>query len=321
MTRKFVARGLLAGLLAAALVAVSTPAFAQIGTIKGRVVDDQGKPVPDAQLNFDYQGEQNLHFTGKTDSKGEWVRAGLMSVGRWSVTAKKGNLTGTLGDISVPLGSTATLPDIVIRSGGTAAGGDAAKGKQAELQKLFTEVNAAMTAGNYDVAITKLNEATTKDEKCAACYVHLGDAYVKKNDLDNAEKSYQKAIEVDDKSAEAYDGLASLYNQEKKFDDAAKASAKANELHGASAGGGDATSEFNTGVILWNQSKIADAKGHFQKALQLKPDMAEAHYYYGMCLVNEGKLPEAKASFEQYLKLAPTGPNAGMVKNILDTMK
>jgi tetratricopeptide (TPR) repeat protein len=326
------ARGVLFGLAVAALMLVAAPAYAQLGTIKGRVVDESGKPVAGATVQFDYTGELNLHFTGKTDNNGEYIRAGLMAVGgKWNVTAKKGDLSGIARSVDVPLEATLTVPDIVISKGGATAtpgAGNAeaeAKAKaQADLQKLFTDVNALMAAGNYDDAITKLNAETAKNDKCAQCYVALGDAYSKKSDSADAEKSYLKAVDVDPTSADAanaYDGLANVYNNEHKFDEAAKASQKAMELHGSTGGASDPTSIFNAGVIYWNQSKIPEAEAQFQKVIQLKPDRAEAHYYYGMCLVNEGKIDQAKQALNEYLKLAPNGQNAAVAKSVLDTMK
>src|SRR5262245_4659272 len=102
MNRTFVARGFLASVLALALVAAAAPAYAQVGTLTGKVVDEEGKPVADADLNFDYVGDLNLHFTGKTNAKGEWVRAGLLVAGRWTITAKKGNLVGRASQVAAP---------------------------------------------------------------------------------------------------------------------------------------------------------------------------------------------------------------------------
>ncbi|HVT49331.1 MAG TPA: tetratricopeptide repeat protein [Vicinamibacterales bacterium] len=328
MNGRFFARGVFAGLVAAAFIAAAVPAYAQLGTIKGRVVDEAGKPVAGADLTFDFTGELNLHFTGKTDDKGEFIRAGLQAVqGRWNVTAKKGNLAGIAANVDVQLGSTTVVPDIVIREGGAAGGNgepSAEQKAQAALQKLFIDVKADMAAGSYDDAITKLNGQIAKDEKCSECYLQLGDAYLKKSDADNAEKSYLKAAEIDPQAAQAadaYDALANLYNGQRKFDQAGQMSQKAMAIRGASGGPADATSLFNAGVIFWNQSKIAEAKEQFQKAIQLKPDMAEAQYYYGMCLVNEGNVADAKAALQKYLQLAPTGPNAATAKSILDTMQ
>jgi len=332
MIRRFTALSVMAGLCMVALIVSSTPAYAQLGSLSGKVVDESGKPVPDADVELVFSAGMDLHYTVKTNKNGDWIRAGLNAVGgRWTITAKKGDLIGTLSNIAVALGGTQAVADIVLRPGrgGAASSGGAAGApagspesakKAAETKKLLDEVNAALTANNVDLAIAKLTEATTKVDKCVSCYVRLGDVYTKKTDFTKAEEAYKQAITMDEKSADAYEGLAVLYNTTAKFDDAAAASAKASDLRGAT-GGGDATSAYNSGVIFWNQGKIPEAKAQFQKAVQMKPDMAEAQYYFGMCLVNEGKVAEAKSALEAYLKLAPTGPNAPTAKAILDSMK
>jgi tetratricopeptide (TPR) repeat protein len=322
MIRRFSALSVVAGLCMSALVLAATPAYAQLGSLTGKVLDEAGKPVPDADVQLDFNGEQNFHFTVKTDKNGNWTRAGLIAVGgRWNITAKKGGLTGTLSNVEVALGGAKPVPDIVLRSGAAAAGTAGDAKKNAEAKKVLEEANAALAANNYDVAIAKLTEATTKVDKCTECFLRLGDVYTKKTEFDKAEAAYKQALTLDEKSADAYDGLAILYNTTKKFDEAGKASAKAIELRAASGGPVDANAAYNAGVIFWNQGKIPEAKEQFSKAVQANPTMAEAQYYYGMCLVNEGKVAEAKTALETYLKLAPSGPNAPTAKSILDSMK
>jgi tetratricopeptide (TPR) repeat protein len=323
MDRRLKALMVVAGLCVMALVLSATPAHAQMGSLRGKIVDEQGKPVPDAEVSLDFTGEQKMHLVVKTDKNGEWVRAGLVAAGgRWTITAKKGNLTGTRPNFEVALGGAQIVPDIVIRASAAAGGGNAeASKKAAELKKLDADVNAALAANNYDAAIAKLTEATGKIDKCAACYVKLGDVYTKQQAYDKAEEAYKQAVTFDEKSADAYEGMSVLYNTTKKFDQAAQASAKAQDLRAAGGGPGDATSAYNAGVIFWNQGKIPEAKAQFEKALQMNATMADAQYYFGMCLVNEGKVAEAKAALETYLKLAPSGANAPTAKAILDSMK
>jgi tetratricopeptide (TPR) repeat protein len=317
-------------MLLALSIALAAPAYAQLGSLKGRVVDEAGNPVPEAELTFEYAGEMNYRFTGKSDSKGEWIRAGLYSVGgRWTITAKKGNMAGFVSNIDVPLAAVGEVGDIVIRTGGTIpeAGGmsdaqaEARNRQQAELKKLFDEVNAALATNAYADAITKLTEAATKVENCAICYTRMGDVYVKQNDLAQAETAYKKAIELDAAAPDPYDGLAVLYNSQKKFAEASEASAKASELRGASGGGGDPTSLFNAGAIFVNQGKMVEAQGQFEKAIAADPTMAEAHYQLAMTLINQGKVGEAVKALEQYLSLGPTGPNAQSAKDMLPELK
>ncbi len=305
---------------------VASPAHAQLGSLQGRVVDESGKPVPDAQITLEYRGELNLKFQTTTNDEGRWVRAGLMAVGgRWTITASKDGLTGVAANVEVPLSSVNTVPDIVI-SKATAASGmtdaeiEARNKEAAALKSLLDEVNVALASSNFDVAITKLNEAATRIPDCHECHVQLGEVYARQKQFDQAEAAFKKAIELKADSAAAYDGLAAIYNTQGKMDLASEASAKAVELHAAS-GGGDATSAYNAGAILVNSGKMAEAKAQFQRALQLDPTMAEAHYQLAMTFINEGNVAEAVKSLEQYLTLAPNGPNAQMAKDMLPELK
>lgn len=325
MKRQWWTLGTLVGACLAITIATAAPAYAQLGSLQGRVVDDAGKPVAGADVTFVYTGEMNLKFATQTDAEGKFVRAGMMSVGgRWNVTASKDGMTGAAMNVEVPLSSVATVPDIVIRKGSAAGMTDEeieARNKEAAaLKALLGEVSAAISANNFDVAITKLTEAVGKLPTCDECYVQLGDLHARQKNFDQSEAAYKKAIEIKADSAAAYDGLAAMYNTSGKMDLAAAASAKAIELHGAS-GGGDATSAYNAGAIFVNSGKMAEAKAQFQRALQLDPTMAEAHYQLAMTFVNEGNVGEAVKSLEQYLTLAPNGPNAQMAKDMLPELK
>lgn len=327
MARRFL-RTLLVGITAILLVGVAVPAYAQLGSLRGKVIDESGKGVPDAEVVLDFVGDFARQLKAVTDKNGEWIRAGMPAGGgTWNITIKKGTLVGNLTNVKVALGEMTRVADVTIKppSAGGAAANKAPAGmsadevakrnkKQNELKALFDQANAAVDAGQYDDAIAKLTQISTELEKCAACYARMGDVYLKKNDLDNAEKSYLKAIDVDPTQAGAYGALASLYNQQKKLDEAAKMSAKALELMGDS---GDASQVFNQGVIFWNQSKVPEAKAMFEKAAKLDPKMADAHYWLGMALVNEGNMADAGKEMQQYVTLAPTGQYADTAKAIL----
>lgn len=310
---------------------VATPARAQNGNLKGRVIDEAGKPVADVEITLDFVGDYVRQYKVKTDSKGNWIKAGMPSGGGvWTLTATKGDLSGQLKGVRVIIGEMTTVADITIKAGGV-KGGDTANlsndeiekrnKKQKELEQLFTDANTAIEAGNLDEAIAKLTQMTTEIPTCAACFAKLGDIYVKKNDLAQAEPAYLKAVEIDPKQVAVYNALASVYNSQKKFDEAAKMSAKANEIGGASATGNSAESVYNQGIIFWNQGKFPEATAQFAKAVELDPKMADAQYWLGMAYVNAGKLQDAKKPFTEYLKLEPTGEHAETAKAMLAMIK
>ena len=141
---------------------------------------------------------------------------------------------------------------------------------------------------------------------CGECYLNLGNAYVQKKSLPEAEAAYKKSIEIKE-SADAYNGLVRIYNEQKKFDLAAEAGGKAAALSATAGGGGNPEAMYNNGVVLFNAGKFAEAKTQFEAASKADPSMALAHYYLGMANLNGGDLAGAAAAFEAYLKLDPEG--------------
>jgi tetratricopeptide (TPR) repeat protein len=321
-----IAPGLLAGVLAATMVALPAVADGQNprGGLGGRIVDSAGKPVPDAEVTLEAP-EVNLKYVTKTNAKGEWAQAGIPVGNRMTISVRKDKMVGGIKGVPIRQGSVVEIPDIVIAAAAPVMSAEdkakfeAEKARDAELAKIAADVNAAIAANDLDLAISKFNEAATKIPQCAQCYVRMGELYQKKSQLDQAEKAYLQALEFNPSEGDAMNALVGIYNQQKKFEQAGKMSEKLGSLSGAAGGGGNAESSLNAGIIAFNQNKIAEAKPHLMKAIELKPDLAEAHYLLGMVLLNENKIPEAKKSLAEYLKLAPNGPNAALAKTIIDT--
>ena len=323
MIRNSSARNLILGALALSFTLIAVPASAQLtSVIRGKIVDKDKKPVEGAIVKGEFQGDVKREFDNvKSNAKGEFLRAGL-APGTWKVTATKegqvGNLTVSLSldpaIVTIELGD----PKKAAPSGMSAKQIEENNKKQAQMETDFNAAKTAFDSGDYDGAVANLQKIVTSLPTCAACYLSMGDAYTKKNDLANAEKAYLKSIELDATKPQPYAALATVYNAQKKFDEAAKMGAKANELSDA-AGGGDASSAFNQGVILFNSGKPADAVASFDKATKLDPKMADAWYYAGLSRVAAKGVAgdDAKAAFREYLKLAPDGQYAAIARDII----
>jgi len=329
MNRQSLRRGWIVGAIALSLLVPATSAFAQAqGSLRGLVLDATGKPVPEADIVFEYVGDVQITVNVKTNSRGEFTRVG-MRTGQWKMTATKEKLVGKQ-NVNVVINVLTKIPDLMIKepvAGATDTTGMSNKEIEAR-NKLMKEAQAEFEAADLllatdpDGAIAKYTAVAEKIEKCAICYHKMGEAYLKKDDKSKAEEAYLKAIEFNPKMPDPYSALAVLYNSQKKFDEATKMSEKANEILGSTATGGDPATVFNQGIIYWNQGgKAKEAKAQFEKAIQLDPKMADAHYWLGMANLNLGQIPDAAKAFDEYLKVAPTGQYAEMVKGILKTIK
>jgi tetratricopeptide (TPR) repeat protein len=319
--------------LAFGLALVASPAAAQSGQIKGKVVDAQGNIVEGATISIENLDKGSKPLQTKTNKKGEYIQVGLYP-GKYRITAAKDALSTTKEtDIHLDM---LTL-DLKLESGGAKAPGskeDVAKAKaRAEaMTKAFTEGVELSNQGKTDEAIAKFQEVIAAVPNCAECYANIGTVNGQAKKYEAAEAAYKKAIELKPDFAEAYNGLANVYNAEKKFDLAAEASKKAMDLVGAApagaAGGAPAGASasqiFNQGVILWNAGKIPEAKAQFEAAVKADPNLADAQYWLGMALVNAGtkeSMAEAKPHFETYLKLSPTGQYVDTAKAIVASIK
>lgn len=297
-----------AGAVLAALALVVASASAQSTMIRGKVVDTEGKPVPNAQIVVESRGGSGRKFQSKSDRRGEFVQL-LTESGEFSVTVSAEKMGTQSAPVRVRLGQAA---EITITMGAGGADPKAAPGFKA-----FEEGVAASQAGDYDTAIARFTAAAGEKPDCHDCYYNIGVSYSQKKDEKQAEAAWKQALEIKPDYAEAAGALATLYNNQKRFDEAAAMSAK------AAAGGGSSSADsiYNQGIILWNQGKIAEAKVKFEETIAANANHADAHYQLGMAQLNEGKLPEAVGSFETYLKLAPSGQFAAQAKAMVAQLK
>ncbi len=316
-------RALLACVLFLGLAVAGTPAYAQTGQVKGKIVDAKNEPVDKAQIIIEATDGMGRKFKVESNRKGEYIQIGLPP-GQYRITATKDGLSDMHEQ---RIGLDPAEVNLTLRPGG--GGGGAASAEE----RKKAEARVAAIRGNFDMgvklsnegkpdeAIAKFNEVLKEAPKCVECYTNIASLQLTKKEYDAAEATYKQALTVNPNSPEAYNGLATVYNAQKKFDQAAEASAQAAKLGAASPGGASASTVFNQGVIAWNASKIPEAKKAFEEAVKLDPKLAEAHYWLGMANLNEGKMPEAATSFEAYLKLDPSGKYAEQAKGILTQIK
>lgn len=311
-----ISRVAMIGALVLSLVALASPAFAQGGTLRGKVIDDQNKPVDGAKVTMVETGT-NRKFETKTDSKGEWRQIGL-SPGNYTVTAEKDGLSQMF---EVRVGLDTKEVNFALGQGGTMTAEQAKK--EAErvegIKAAFAEGATLTNAGKLDEAITKFNEVLVEVPKCVECHVNLGAIHSRKQDWAKAEEHYKLALEMRPDSVESMNGLANVYNSQKKFKEASEMSAKAAKLGGDT--GASAESLYNQGVIAWNGNDFPKAQELFAAAIKADEKHAESHFMLGQVHLNLGKLPEAAKEFEAYLKLAPNGPSAEKAKSNFEMLK
>jgi tetratricopeptide (TPR) repeat protein len=340
------------------------PVFAQAtGTVKGACKDASGNPIAGATLQWD-NTDNGRKYTLKTNKKGEYFSLGI-EPGKYKVTLLQDGKQ--LDQVSgFPVGADeATLDFDLKKSQAEAAqqkgiSPEQLKEMQEQQAKAARETNTvktlneklsianqAMVGGDFETAISTLNEATQTDPTRDLLWARLGDAYLSSGpkQTDTTERTkrygtaitdYQKAIELKKKAMEAgakpddakilaayYNNLGQAEARTGQLEDAVKSY----DLAAQQNPGGAAQYYYNQGAVLTNNGKVDEANAAFDKAIAADPTKADAYYQKGVNLINKattdpktGKVipaPGTEEALNKYLELQPTGQFADGAKSML----
>ena len=348
--------------IAVATLCVS-PVFAQAtGTIKGTCKNMDGTPIVGANVEWS-NTDNGRKYNLKTNKKGEYFSLGI-EPGKYKVTLTQDGKQ--LDQVSnFPVGADEAVLDFDLKKAQTEAAqqkgitpeqlkqmqeAQAKNAKEAGTVKTLNEklsaANQSMQTGDFEAALTTLNEATQIDPTRDLLWARLGDANLgaAPKQTDSGEKAkrygdavadYQKAIELKKKSMEAAPkpedskALAAYYNnlgqaeaRTGQLDESVKAYDQAAALNPP----GAAQYYYNQGAVLTNSGKVDEANTAFDKSIAADPNKAESYYQKGVNLINKattdktGKVipaPGTAEALNKYLELQPTGQFAEGAKGML----
>jgi Flp pilus assembly protein TadD len=331
MTRHFV-RCLTALLVVATALVLPFPAQAQtrvMAGVRGKVIDEQGAPVPDVKIDMEFLGESRVKITKtvQTDKKGGFVRVGLPD-GRWKFTFSREGFKTYAMEMSLSLGGFSEAPDIVLTHGASSAAAAAAAGQPVaavlpptpESNKAgenYTKAVEAAQAGRFDEAEPMLKEILAQYPDLAVAHFNLGYVYQKKKDWKAAEAEYQRVTELEPTKSDAFMALAAVRELDGRTQEAAEAvlAARANFPQ-------DAKFQYALGIMCVNAGKSAEAEAAFKKAVELDPANPEPYFHLATIAVGANRVPEAVGLLEKYLAMSGQLPaNVETAKGLLAALK
>ena len=310
------------------------PLVAQTTGIHGVAKDQAGKPITDGVVEVT-NTDSGRKTTIKTDKNGEFRAIGLTPGNYDAVLTRNGQQVDAISQIPIGVGDMREVnfdlkKDLAAK--GAAGPSEEQVKKQQEAVKQNEKIkglNAKLAeardlekAGNYDQAITIMQEATTAEPSKDLLWAYLGEAYTGGKKYPEAIESYQKAIAIKPDSVSYHTGLANAYNKAGQPDKAIAEYTQAAQMDPS----GAATDYFNIGIVNYNATKSDDAVAAFDKSIQLDPNRADAYFYKGMALLPKATLgkdgkyspaPGTVEAFQKYLELKPDGPNAQTAKDTI----
>ena len=337
-------------ILAAAFLIVSAASLSAqaLSGIVGKATDQDGKPIPDAQIQIKSE-DTGQQLVTKTDSKGTFTQIGL-NPGSYKVSLVKDNKVLWFFDhvpvhlqpdglpmrVDFDLKKEAASQMKSATPEQQAAQAEAQKKQQqqtklAALNQQIVQANALEQAGNWDQAITILTQAADTAPQADLLWAQLGraqlgagDASQKSGDkaaaTDHYQKavdSYQKAIQIKPAEPNYHNNLGQAFAKIGKPDQAVQEYTQAAQASPTNA----AMFYFNLGATLTNQAtketnqetknKDIDAANQaFDKAIAANPDYAEAWYQKGINLLS-------KATYDKSGNIVPAPGTADAFQKYL----
>jgi tetratricopeptide (TPR) repeat protein len=311
----------------------AAPLWAQSeGSIRGDCKDQDGKPLANAVVTL-YDAGTGRKYPIKCNN-GEYRSIGI-AIGTYKATLTvNGVAVDEQNGVPIYAGQEQVAPFNLAKNkaaGPTpeqrAAAEAAAKSNEKikNLNGILKQAKDLEGQGNYDQAITILQQASQTAPEQDLIWAYLGDAQRGAKKYSDAVESYQKALAIKPTNGPYMAGLAQAYAKSGQADKAIQQYNAAAQADPANA----AAYYYNEGAELTNTGKVDDAITAFDKSLQLDPNRADAYYWKGIDLMGkattgkDGKMnaPEGTAeAFNKYLELQPTGKYADASKQMLQTI-
>jgi tetratricopeptide (TPR) repeat protein len=295
--------------LSAVVLLVGADAFAQRGSLRGKLVGEDGQPVEGVVCSVALDGGRT--YTSKTKKDGTFVRGGLRP-GIYTITCEKEGYRPLPLQTQVSGFDQADLGEHVFYR---LQPGELSAAEAERANELLKQFNLSADSGDNEATLKALLELDKMMPDNAEVNFNIAGTYEKMGDDDKALEHYKKAAELKPEFFDAWLSVADIYGKRKEWADAEANMKKALDLKA------DPVVAFNYSVYAQNAGDTAAAKEGYEKVVELDPNQALAYYQLGLIAVNEGENATAIAHFEKFLELEPNHPQAEAAKGVIEALK
>jgi tetratricopeptide (TPR) repeat protein len=297
--------------LGAALTVAAADAYAQRGAIRGKLVDEEGKPVEGASCLVQLAGGGGRASTVMSKKDGTFVKNGVQA-GTYTISCGKDGYRKVAVSTQVSGFEQSDLGQHIIYR---LAPGELSEADAAQANQLLEKFKST-SEGDTQSALTSLLELDKLMPGNAEIQANIAAMYEKAADDEKALEYYKKAAELKPDFYEAWAAIGDIQGKKKQWVEASAAMKKAVDLKAT-----DPIVVFNYGVFCQNAGDLDAAKLAYEKVLQIDPGRAMAYYQLGLISVSKGDNAAALAHFEKFLEIAPNDPQAEAAKGVIDALK
>jgi Flp pilus assembly protein TadD len=180
----------------------------------------------------------------------------------------------------------------------------------------FSKGEDALRAKNTDESVKHFQRAIKLFDAYPQAYRMLGDAFVEKQQWQEAETALKKSIELQPGLAPAYFDLGALRNQTKNYAGAEEALKKGLELAPDSTVG-----KYELAKTYWAMGRWQDAAPLAAETVKALPDLAAAHVLLANIRLKQRDAAGALHEYQEYLRIEPEGAMAPQVRDMVEKIQ
>jgi tetratricopeptide (TPR) repeat protein len=292
---------------AGAAIALATLTLASSGLAqyreyyaRGRVLDEQQKPLPDVEITLlDASTSRSFHM--KTDQKGEFKFAGLPHATYEVTFAREGYVTAKdtwKFDRIQERMQKVDVPDVVLVSQAQVAHAQQLKEADAGVKTASEKIRA----GDFDAATALLEPVLAKNPADANALFYLGLARVGKQEYREAAESLARVTELQPDFSGAWLELGICHGKLGEAEKALAAYDRTLQLDPT-----NTAALYNSGLLLFDANRVDEALARFEQGIALKPTDPDLLDMAARCYVHQGQFARAAEHLEK-ARAATTDP-------------
>jgi len=298
-------------LVCVAFVAV-TPGQAQDwkgqGRLAGKVLDEEGNPVPGAQVKLELAGRGGPEEPLETDKKGKWAIFGLAG-GRWNIDiVAEGYVPRRL---VATISQTSRLPPMKIQM-------EKAQpvGPPPEVLEAIEKGDTAYKEGRYAEARVEYERLLElRPDLGSTLHLQIARCYKGEGNVEKELEFLDSVLAEDPDNADVRTLMAMEAIEGGMLERGLELLAQIDATTVT-----DPDIYYNIGVSFLNKSRPEEAVTYFTKAVDLAPDYVDGYFQRALTQFGAQKYEECRVDFEKVLELSPEGPKAETAKKVLEQL-
>jgi tetratricopeptide (TPR) repeat protein len=276
------------------------------GTIKGKVVDINGQPLPDVKVTL-LDTSRGQTYSLETDKKGNYFMLGIPPA-EYQLKLEKSGFQVLEGRVSIIPGRESVF-DAVLAPEAKQSLKPEWEGQNARATELFKQ-------GRYEEAAALYREILAVHPDLAAIHFNLGNCAFNLGRYEEAVASFKEAVRLKPDFFDAYTNLANAFVRLKRSEEALPILEEATRVYPENAG-----LHSSLGLLYLNSGQGIKAAESLEKAAAIDPKAPFPFYSLGIAYTQSGDFEKAIASYEKYLALITDVKEIERIKGVIEQLK